>query len=419
MRNRGARTAPLLARTCAGLGIAVCILLSACGSRNAQQPSAGIAYAGPANLNLRKDLGPKAGVVGVAHHGDRLDVIDTRRRFVKVRTAQGLEGWTDSNLLLTEQHMGDLRRLAESAARLPSQGSATVYDVLNLHTEPRRQSPSFFQIPEGASVEVIGHRLTQHGLPPPPAVRSAPSARKTAPPKKKGKDGKPAIEGPPMPASPKPPSNWVELSRPRRSDLAGARPTPAAAPPTFDDWSLVRMRDGKVGWALTRMLNMTIPDEVAQHAEGHRITAYVALGEVKDKARNETKHNWLWTTAATSIRNYEFDSFRVFVYSTRHHRYETAFIERNVRGHYPVETQDIPGQEVKAFSLVLEGKDGKLYRHTYAFSGYHVRLTSKTPYQPPPALPEVRASTNFDAAPPPPQAEGGWWRNMRRRVFGN
>ena len=179
------------------------------------------------------------------------------------------------------------------------------------------------------------------------------------------------------------------------------------------------MRDGKVGWALTRMLTMTIPDEVAQHAEGHRITAYVALGEVKDKARNETKHNWLWTTAASSVRQYEFDSFRVFVYSIRHRRYETAYIERNVRGFYPVETQDIPGQEAKAFSLVLEGKDGKLYKNVYAFSGYHVRMISKTPYEPPPALPQVRASTNFEATTAPPSSESGWWRNMRRRVFGN
>src|SRR5882672_2223692 len=163
MRIPGAKLAPVLARVCAGLGVVLCVAVSGCASRAAQQPSTGVAYAGPANLNLRKDLAPKAPVVGVTHHGDRLDVIDTRRRFIKVRTAQGVEGWTDSNLLLTEQHMNDLRRLAESAAKLPSQGSATVYDVLNMHTEPRRQSPSFFQIPEGGTVEVIGHQLTQNG----------------------------------------------------------------------------------------------------------------------------------------------------------------------------------------------------------------------------------------------------------------
>jgi hypothetical protein len=108
MRNRGAQLAPALVRVGAAFGVAICIALSGCSSRAAQQPSTGIAYAGPANLNLRKDLAPKAPVVGTAHHGDRLEVIDSRRRFIKVRTAQGVEGWTDSNLLLTEQHMADL-----------------------------------------------------------------------------------------------------------------------------------------------------------------------------------------------------------------------------------------------------------------------------------------------------------------------
>jgi hypothetical protein len=217
----------------------------------------------------------------------------------------------------------------------------------------------------------------------------------------------------------RPPPNWVELSRPRLSDIrAAARPASEAAP-VFDDWSLVRMRDGKVGWALTRMLTMSIPDEVAQHAEGNRITAYVALGEVKDKSKNETKHNWLWTTASSGVHNYEFDSFRVFVWSTRHHRYETAFIERNVKGYYPIATQDVPGQDEKAFTLVLQAKDGKLYRNTYAFSGYHVRLVSKTPYQPPPDLPTVRGSNHVDIAAAPPAQESSWWRDLRRKVFGN
>src|SRR5258706_3658201 len=184
MLKQGARLAPGLVPGRAALAFALFVALVGCTSRAAQQPSTGIAYAGPANLNLRKDLAPKAPVVGVAHHGDRLDVIDSRRRFIKVRTAQGVEGWTDSNLLLTEQHMNDVRRLADSAAKLPSQGSATVYDVLNMHTEPARQSPSFFQIPEGGSVEVIGHKLTQHNAAPPPKVVTSTTARKTASTKK-------------------------------------------------------------------------------------------------------------------------------------------------------------------------------------------------------------------------------------------
>jgi len=68
------------------------------------------------------------------------------------------------------------------------------------------------------------------------------------------------------------------------------------------------------------------------------------LGDVRDG--NEVKHNWLWTTADSSLKTAEFDSFRVFVWSKSRHRYETAFIERNVTGFYPVELADVTAGEV-------------------------------------------------------------------------
>jgi hypothetical protein len=368
-------------------------------------------------LNLRKELASKSGVIGTAKHGDKLDVLEMRRRFIKVRTAEGVVGWTDSNLLLTPQQMDDLRRLADSAAKLPSQGSATAFDALNIHAEPSRQSPSFFQIPESGSVDVIAHRVAPRFTPQSPApVRRSAASKKT-----KGKENR-RVLALPLPKPPSPPADWLEISRPRASDLPGyVPPAERAAGVPVDDWSLVRTKDGKVGWVLARMLMMSIPDEVAQYAEGHRITAYLSLGDVAEKGESTVKHNWLWTTASSGQLPYEFDSFRVFVWSTRRHHYETAYIERNVKGYYPVETENRPGEEGQAFSLVLQDKDGKLYKRTYAFSGYHVRMVSKTPYEIPPPLPEVGASRSFDPVQTAPSTSGGWrqrFRDWRRRWTG-
>jgi hypothetical protein len=403
------------------------LILAACNSHPSQQLSTGVAYVGPQTLNLRKDLSSKSAPVGIVKHGERLDVLETRRRFVKVRTAEGVEGWTDSNLLLTPPQMEDLQRLADSTAKLPSEGTATVYEPLNMHTEPNRQSSSFFQVPEGGSVEVIGHHLSPR-VPPSAPPRVIPSTRKQVPSKKpKGKETKQTEFLLPLPRLPTPPVHWEELSRPRLTDLAKANRlaanashpgAEAAAPPAMDDWNLVRMRDGKAGWVLGRMLVMSIPDEVAQYAEGHRITAYVSLGDVKDGT--ETKHNWLWTTQSTPSQPGEFDSFRVFVWSTRRHRYETAYIERNVKGYFPVEAEARPGQAEKAFSLVLEDKDGRLYQRTYGFAGYHVRMISKVPYQLSAELPKVRESSGFNLTPTPASAGSGWreklldWRHWFR-----
>lgn len=410
-RRAGNRLAVLLA-LCGALSLA----LVSCTSTAPPKPSTGVAYAGPSALNLRDDLGVKAKILATVKHGDRLDVLEIRRRFAKVRTAAGVEGWTEVNQLLSERQMSDLRLLAANAAKLPSEGTAKVYELLNIHAEPYRQSPSFFQIPEGGTAEVVSHRVSPRTAPPAP---HKPIVHRAAAKRSKAKSSGPAPLRPP-PAPPAP--NWTQLLR-QHAEPPPPAPSavPASPPPPEDDWYLVRMPDGKTGWGLSRMLPMAVPEDVAQYAEGHRVTSYLALGDVQDKEKGETKHNWLWTTASPGLRPYDFDSFRVFVWSPKRHHYETAYIERNVKGYYPVETEALAGQDEKAFSLVLEDKDGKLYKQTFAFNGYHIRMTSKVPYQPPPPLPEVHASGGFEPEPAPaPAASGGltaqlraWWKHVR------
>ncbi len=113
-----------------------------CQKARPRTPALAEAYVGPITLQIRQELALNSPVVATLKHGDRLEVVSTRRRFIRVRTSFGTEGWTDSRHLLTSEHMASLRRLAESSAKLISQGEAKVYETLNVHTEPERQSPS-------------------------------------------------------------------------------------------------------------------------------------------------------------------------------------------------------------------------------------------------------------------------------------
>jgi len=418
----GPRRAALLL-ICGALAAASChsSKKSAGGQSSSELPSIGIAYVGPVTMNLRQDLAAKSPGVTEVKHGDRLDIIELRRRLVRVRTVEGIEGWVDANLLLSAQQMDDLRKLADNAGKLPSQGAATVFEALNMHSEPNRSSPSFHQIPEGGSVEVLAHRAT-------PRVAARPKAAALAkavavPKASKSKESKKAAAMLlPPPAPPAPPADWEKMSRPRASDLPDYEAPEAPPPPPLDDWNLVRTKDGTAGWVLARMLYMSVPDEVAQYAEGNRITAYLSIGDVQDG--DQVKHNWLWTTAATSLKTAEFDSFRVFVWSKSRHRYETAFIERNVTGYFPVELVEVPvdkkasGPPEKGFSVVVEDKNGALYKRTYGFSGYHVRLISKTAVARQEASPGAAAvATASDPSSEPKETEG-WWRRIVRRWRG-
>jgi SH3-like domain-containing protein len=396
------------------LGFYLVALLVSCSDKPRPVASLGDAYVAPSTLNLRQELALKSAVSATVKHGDKLAIVEYRHRLVKVRTAQGVEGWTDMRQLLTPEQMSALRDMARNAAQAQSQGQATVFESLNLHTEPSRTSPSFGQIPENGKADVIAHKLTprvQHdeaALPVP--VKAAPVRKKPKP-----KSTQTRIGPPPRPPAPKPPENWVALSVPKSEPEVppAATPPPApTAPPVevpMDDWNLVRTPDGKVGWVLTRPLNMAIPDEVAQYAEGHRITSYFPLGQVRDD--DTVKNNWLWTTIVKGGQPYEFDSFRVFVWSLRHHRYETAYIERNVVGHYPVQVTN--AGSMPSFSVVVEGVDGHLYRKTYTFDSYRIHMVARELYDPAKAEAPKVASNGSQSEQP--AAKESWYAKLKDR----
>lgn len=357
----------------------------------------GEAWAGAAELALRQDIPLKSPVTATVKHGERLEIVQRRRRFIRVRTESGAEGWTEQNALLAKSEMDALRELAEYARKLRPHGAAVTFDLLNVHTLPSRPSPSFTQVNKGDKMEVLAHVVMPRAaaarpplIPPPP--KRPPAARK----KKRAKESR--YPPPPLPAPPPPPANWLEMSR---RDLPLLPPEPPK-PVATDDWTLVRVPSGQAGWVLTRRLYMAIPDEVAQYAEGARITSYFSLGEVQ--AGEEKKHHWLWTTTGGGLQDSQFDSFRVFIWNVRRNRYETAYIERRLKGFFPVELHNVSlgagrgGESATfpGFSVCVEKADGQRYRRSFAFVVNVVRFAGEGPCAAPPVVP-----TEPPAAEPP------------------
>jgi hypothetical protein len=360
-------------------------LLVSCTSQGRSKdrsPVVAQAFVGPTTLNVRDDLNPKSNTVATLKHGDKLDVLEYKRRFVKIRTEQGVVGWTDNHLLLTTDQMRDLQQLADDAKKLPSEGVASVYQDLNMHAEPNRTSPGFEQLKEGTKVDILQHKLVSKvAQAPPPTLAPLP---KLKPPRRRAKESdKDKIPPPPKPPAPLPPRNWIEMSKTHEGNgdtkVAPVKPAGPAKPVPLEDWYLVRTKDGKAGWVLAHMLNMGIPDEVAQYAEGHRITSYFSLGKVDDSGT--LKDNWLWTTINKGSQPYEFDSFRVFSWNRRRHRYETAFVQSNVVGYFPIEVKTSEGNST--FKLVVRAKEGGLLRKTYGFNGTRVTLLATEPWRQP------------------------------------
>lgn len=374
----------LLRLAASGTLLIVLLTLTGCGVQ--PDDSLGEAYVAPASLNLRRELRHKNSVAAVLKHGERVSILDVYRRYVKVRTSNGTVGWVDATELLNPEQMQKVRAERQAMARLPGEGSATVYDALNVHIEPSRQSPAFAKIPEGGSVVVLGHQIEPRTtgpvhIPTLVAPKLTPSHRK-----KKKKASKTSFRLPPKPAPPKPPENWQDL--PGEPGLGAgkdtseeSKPKGPAKPVVMEDWSLIHTKNNEYGWVLSRNLTMSIPDDVAQYAEGKRITSYFDLGAVQDEEKG-TRHNWLWTTIS-GVEPYDFDSWRVFLWNRRRHRYETSYRARNLVGYFPVHV-DAPdaGAEGRRFELITKDDDGVMRQRKYLFDAVRVHLVGTEEYHP-------------------------------------
>ena len=406
------------------VGAAVLLLLLGGGCKSGPPKAAviGEAFAGPATLKIRSDFALRSATVATVTHGERLEILQVRRKFLRVRAPNGAEGWTDERQLLAAADMAALRELAARAAKMPSQGVVTAYAPLNIHTQPALASPSFLQLKENERADLLRSVVFPRNEAPErtPLVARTPKKKKPEPKKREKKAAK--YPAPPMPKPPGPPPDWMDISRtdPGDDDPPGDDPPAEIPAPKMDNWSLVRTPRGQCGWALTRMLSMAIPDEVAQYAEGKRIVSYFPLGEIQD---GDLKKNiWLWTTTADSKAPWDFESFRVFVWSLKRHRYETAHIERNLKGYSPVLLQDVAytarGENVnyRGFSVCVEKADGQRMRRSYVLMGTAVRFASEQPCEPPSPPLEVKAAAPLPVAGSPPEAprESAWDRLKRR-----
>ena len=210
-----------------------------------------------------------------------------------------------------------------------------------------------------------------------------------------------------MPKPPPLPADWLELSKTDRDEAAAAadQSPPQKLAPRVDGWSLIRTPSGQSGWVLTRLISMAIPDEVAQYAEGKRIVSYFPLGIMEDGELK--KHIWLWTTTSDSKQPWDFDSFRVFVWSLRRHRYETGYIERNLQGYSPVLLKEVElssktgTSKYPGFSICVD-RNGQRVRREYALLGVAVRYAGDRPCEAPVQLAPVANPAPLQVSEAPP-----------------
>ena len=115
------------------------------------------------------------------------------------------------------------------------------------------------------------------------------------------------------------------------------------------------------------MIDVDVPLDIAQYAEGQHIVAALVLDEVPDADKKVAQYLVMLTEPRDGMP-FDYNQIRVFTWNVKRHRYETAYRERNLNGVLPVsvthENFDKEGT-LPVFVLHVKDADGKITDRKY------------------------------------------------------
>ncbi len=300
------------------LAVLVCLaaLLLACdrGVLESKQ----IGYISAQQAVLRDRLAPVYNKVGTLNNGERVEILETKKRFARVRTERGAEGWVEMRSLVDATVFDGFARLAKENAAIPGQAVGITRAVLNIHLTPDRESEHLYQLKEAEHIDILKRAVAE-----------------------------------------KPQPNFV----PKPDQPAPAR--------ILEDWWLVRDAQGHAGWVLTRMVDIDSPLEVAVYAEGQRIVGCFVLNKVRDGDKDVPQYLMLLSDPKDG-QPFDYNQARIFTWNLKRHRYETAYRERKLAGFFPTKVgHEEFGNEgdLPTFILHTQNADGSFVDRKYKLNG--------------------------------------------------
>jgi len=254
-------------------------------------------------------------------------VLEHMRRFLKVQTAQGAVGWVEEASVLNSAGYNSFLALRAQHARDPVISHVVLRNDLYMHLTPGVKTEHFYLIPANTRLEML--------------------ARVAVP-----KVGGGIVSQAASTAKPQ----YGAGRHKRRAQGSGASDVLMPAVP-MEDWWLVRDSAGHTGWMRSRQLDVDVPDDVAQYAEAQRMVGAYVLRMVSDPESGKPGGQVPeYVTILTPYKDglpYDFDQVRVFTWDAKHHRYGTAFRQRNLAGYFPVTVgqQDFDNGPEPVFSI--------------------------------------------------------------------
>ena len=110
-------------QSCGVLAAAGLCLLAGCSGKGGSSDRAEYAYVAVTEAGLRDHVATFYNKTGVVHNGERVQILERMqsKRFVRVRSPRGEEGWVQERYLADQQTFDEFQRLAEQFKTAPAQ----------------------------------------------------------------------------------------------------------------------------------------------------------------------------------------------------------------------------------------------------------------------------------------------------------
>src|SRR5580692_3890052 len=106
------------------------VALAACRNRHRVLE---VNYVSAVQATLRDQVATIYNRVGTVKNGERVEVLEREKRFSRVRTASGLEGWIEQRYLVDQSTYDALQKLTQDNLSDPVQSPGVLRNDTNMH----------------------------------------------------------------------------------------------------------------------------------------------------------------------------------------------------------------------------------------------------------------------------------------------
>src|SRR5580698_3336949 len=141
-----------------------------------------VAYVSAPQAALRDQVSAIFNRIGNVKNGERVEVLEREKRFARVRTASGIEGWIEQRFLVDQKTFDGIQKLTADNLNDPVQAPGILRNETNLHVTPGRDTEHLYQLASGAKVAILQRATAekQSGPVPAPKLAAKPGAKAPA-----------------------------------------------------------------------------------------------------------------------------------------------------------------------------------------------------------------------------------------------